>query len=58
MNNSNKKDERVKTVHFFLPEETYFQLIELKGKLRAENWTDFMEKIIMLLKQKMEEDKK
>lgn len=49
---------KVKTVHFFLPEDVYFQLIELKGKLRAENWSEFMEKVIDIVNQKMEEDKR
>ena len=29
-----------------IPDELYFKAIEIKGKLRARNWQEFLEKLI------------
>lgn len=35
-----------KTIHIEkIPEDTYFKLVELKAKLRASTWIEFLQKI-------------
>ncbi|MEA1994018.1 MAG: hypothetical protein U9N35_06475 [Euryarchaeota archaeon] len=36
-----------------IPDELYFKAVELKGKLRAKNWQEFLEKVV----KRMEEEK-
>jgi len=35
-----------KIIHIKVPEDDYYKLIELKGKLKANNWRDLMRKVI------------
>jgi hypothetical protein len=37
-----------KTLHIPVSEDLYFELIELKGKYRAEDWPDFLKKVVEL----------
>ena len=40
------EDQKLKTLHIEkIPEDTYFKLVELKGKLRASTWVEFLQKI-------------
>ncbi len=32
-----------------VPEDLYFKLIEWKGRIKANNWVDFLEKVIKIL---------
>jgi hypothetical protein len=32
-----------------IPDELYFKAVELKGKLHAKNWQEFLEKVIKRL---------
>jgi hypothetical protein len=34
-----------KTLHIKVSEELYFRLVELKGKMKAKDWTDLLDKI-------------
>lgn len=35
-----------KILHIKVPEDTYYRLIELKGRFKAKDWSDFMEKVV------------
>lgn len=37
-----------KTLHIKVSEETYFKLIEMKGRLKAKDWPDLMVKVVEL----------
>lgn len=39
-------DKPFKTLHIPVSEELYFSLIELKGKMHAEDWPDFLSKVV------------
>ncbi|MDX9799592.1 MAG: hypothetical protein WDA59_02170 [Methanofastidiosum sp.] len=34
-----------------IPDDLYFKLIEWKGKKKAENWKDFLEKMVTMLEE-------
>ncbi|KYC49288.1 MAG: hypothetical protein AMQ74_01441 [Candidatus Methanofastidiosum methylothiophilum] len=35
-----------------IPDDLYFKLIELKGKMKAENWEDFLEKMVKMMEER------
>ena len=35
-----------------IPEPLYYEVLQLKAKLRAKNWVDFLEKTVKKLKEK------
>jgi hypothetical protein len=37
-----------KILHVKLPKEVYYNLVEMKGRLRAKDWKEFMEKVVEL----------
>ena len=40
-------ESTLRTMHIEkIPEDTYFKLVELKGKLHASTWLEFLEKIV------------
>jgi len=41
-----------KILHIKVSENNYYKLIELKGKLKAKDWTDFMQKVIVFVESK------
>jgi hypothetical protein len=34
-----------------IPDDLYFKLIEWKGRMKAENWEDFLEKMVKMLEE-------
>jgi hypothetical protein len=38
----------IKTIQVKIPKYVYYQMVELKGRLMAENWGDFMSRILFL----------
>lgn len=39
-----------KTIHIKLEDNEYYQLVELKGKLKTDTWEDLVKKVIKELK--------
>jgi len=35
-----------KTLHIRVSEELYYKLVELKGKMKAKDWPDLLQKVI------------
>jgi len=38
-----------RVVHLKLEDETYFELLQLKGKVKADNWGDLVRKVITIM---------
>jgi len=41
-----KAMERKKMLHVWVDEETFFKLVELKGRLKSRTWREFFRKIV------------
>lgn len=42
-----------KILHIKVSEDTYYKLVELKGKFRAKDWTGLMQKVIIFVESKV-----